>query len=297
MLHTLENAYWQTGILPQTGASIAYGRVRAGDAWHDVMRPTAESDYNNSSKCASFIMMPWCNRIRDGLLVFGDERHTLRTEPDDNTARHGDVRKRPWQVIDSSTTHVRMVFDSAAFPDINYPFHFSAQAVYTLVERDFIWRLSLTNAADRPIPAGFGHHPYFVREPHAALRALEIPCDARFHLVNTLAVAPPLPVTETDDFRAARPLDDVQHDDLYTQRRGGAPARLIYDAFEVHMHADPLFLHLLLYAPTGAPFYALEPMTNANDGFNLLANGIDGSGVFVLAPGETVSADVTLRVI
>ncbi|RMG83249.1 MAG: aldose epimerase, partial [Chloroflexi bacterium] len=37
---TLQNAHWQVGILPQTGASIAFGRVRYGGTWVDVMRPT-----------------------------------------------------------------------------------------------------------------------------------------------------------------------------------------------------------------------------------------------------------------
>jgi len=34
------------------------------------------------------------------------------------------------------------------------------------------------------------------------------------------------------------------------------------------------------------PYFAIEPVTNANDGFNLYDKGIPGSGVFVLEPGE-----------
>jgi len=34
------------------------------------------------------------------------------------------------------------------------------------------------------------------------------------------------------------------------------------------------------------PFFALEPVTNANDGFNLYANGDVNCGVVILEPGE-----------
>jgi aldose 1-epimerase len=38
----------------------------------------------------------------------------------------------------------------------------------------------------------------------------------------------------------------------------------------------------------------VEPVTNANDGFNLFENGIEGSGVFALAPGEQRGGVFTL---
>jgi aldose 1-epimerase len=64
---TLQNAFWNVGILSETGASIAYARVKRHEEWIDVLRPTAEADYGRSSNCSSFIMLPWCNRIKDGI--------------------------------------------------------------------------------------------------------------------------------------------------------------------------------------------------------------------------------------
>jgi aldose 1-epimerase len=40
----------------------------------------------------------------------------------------------------------------------------------------------------------------------------------------------------------------------------------------------------------------LEPVTNANDGFNLMEKGIPGHSVFVLEPGEERSATFTFQV-
>jgi len=47
--------------------------------------------------------------------------------------------------------------------------------------------------------------------------------------------------------------------------------------------------------PPGKSFFAVEPVSNANDGFNLYEKKIRGSGVFVLEPGEERSATFTLR--
>src|SRR5690349_9298836 len=108
VLHTLQNEYWQAGILPQTGASIAFGRVHKAGQWIDILRPTPESDYGNSSSCSSFIMLPWCNRINYGLLRFDGQEYQLRTTKDDGTARHGDVRGRSWRVDEADDAHIRM---------------------------------------------------------------------------------------------------------------------------------------------------------------------------------------------
>ena len=66
-----------------------------------------------------------------------------------------------------------------------------------------------------------------------------------------------------------------------------------YDA-TLEMHSDALFEHILLYAPQGKPFYAVEPMTNVSNGFNLFADHVAGSGVFVLQPGEEKAATVEI---
>lgn len=292
-VHILRNEFWEAGILPSTGASLAFGRVRAGAVWRNLFRPTAEADYGNASKAAGFIMLPWCNRIRDGILRFGGETYPLRTEKDDGTARHGDVRKRAWEVVAADDRRIALRFVSSEAANVNWPFRFTGEAEYRLDGRDFIWRLSLRNDDTREMPGGFGFHPYFVREP----RTLEIPCDAMFELPDLMAVAPPVPVTSAVDFRTPKALGDVEFNDLLTHRQGDRPSRLTYDQFAVDMTSDALYRHQLLFAPPGEPFYALEPMTNASDGFNLQARGVADSGVFTLAPGQSISADVRFALI
>ncbi|NJL54707.1 hypothetical protein HC928_05555 [bacterium] len=118
---------WQVGVLPGTGASLAFGRVRVSGTWLDLLRPTAAADTLNSSLCSSFIMLPWANRIGGGRLHVDGETFQLATA-DDGTARHGDVRNRPWQVVTADETQVRLHFDSTQHERINWPFRFMAEA-------------------------------------------------------------------------------------------------------------------------------------------------------------------------
>ncbi len=120
-LYTLENEYWQVGILPETGASIAFGRVRSGATWRDVLRPTAESDYDNVSLCSSFMMLPWANRIRDAKFRFRGHDYQLQPSTGDGTASHGATRKLAWQVEKASATRVVMTFDSADYRRPQFP--------------------------------------------------------------------------------------------------------------------------------------------------------------------------------
>src|SRR5262245_42560032 len=144
-LHTIENKHWQIGIVPETGAGIAFGRIRYNGVWVDVFRPTAEADYGNSSKNSSFIMLPWANRIRAGKFTFDGQSYQLETTPDDGTARHGDVRKRIWEVEEAHSKTIRLSFDSSAHLNTNFPFAFSAVVEFTVEKKDFIIRLMLHN--------------------------------------------------------------------------------------------------------------------------------------------------------
>ncbi len=59
--------------------------------------------------------------------------------------------------------------------------------------------------------------------------------------------------------------------------------------------ASPTLGHLVFYNPAD-PWFAFEPVSNANDGVNLLERGDDTSGVTVLEPGESLGAALELQV-
>ncbi len=297
MPEILQNKHWQVGILPETGGSIAFARMRYSGAWVDVMRPTDEADHSNPSNTANFLMLPWANRIRDGILRYQEQTWQLDV-PADGNARHGDVRKRVWKILEQSETHIKLKINSRDFEDFNFPFALSAILEYRLEEEDFVWDVTLTSEDEQDFPAGFGFHPYFQRMSDT-MPMLEVPCDKYFVLNEAMPDSAPVDILPELDFRELRPIqDDFIFDHLLANRNTSKPIRLVYEAWgtEIQMLSDDIYKHVILYsAPDGS--IAVEPQSNANDGFNLRVNGIDDAGVFVVKAGESVSAAIRLRLL
>ncbi len=296
-LHTLQNEFWQVGILPETGASVAFGRVKHSTDWLDVMRPTPVEDYDNSSNSASFVMIPWSNRLRDARFQYDGQTHQLEiNQSGEGLAIHGDVRQRVWKVARSDKKRLDLTFDSRDYADVNFPFAFSAKANYWLDEHNFYMELALKNEDAQPFPAGFGHHPYFVRPEGSMGVLVEIDCDKYYEMTAHMPDAAAVAVTDEVDFRNLRSLPETGFDELLTGRHTELTGRIIYPAWntQIEMVSDPIYEHTILYCPKDQPFFALEPATNANDGFNLLAKGVEGHGVFVLQPGEEKSGVIRL---
>lgn len=298
-VHQLQNKHWQVGILPQTGASVAYGRVRYGGIWLNLMRPTAEHDYHNPSLSASFLMIPWSNRIRAGKFHFGGTTYQLDDLKTDGTAMHGDVRSRAWQVAYADDTKIRLTLNSTEQDDVNFPFKFQAEVEYKLRDTDFIASIKLKNIDHRDFPAGFGFHPYFVRGSDTNDTQVEIPCDMHYVLENALPTTGiPHPLPDDLDFRELRAINTQVIDDVFTARLGNQPAQIVYPDWKLQLdyHADPLFKHFILFTPPNKPFFALEPVTNANDGFNLYDKNISDTGVFLLKPNQEKQGTAFLRI-
>jgi len=298
-VHQLQNKHWQVGILPQTGASIAYGRVRYGGVWLDVMRPTAESDYHNPSLCSSFLMMPWSNRIREGRIHLNGTTYQLDNLKPDGTAMHGDVRHREWEVLHADDTSIKISFDSMKYEDVNFPFRFTSEVEYKLRDDDFVMSIKLKSNDSRDFPAGFGLHPYFVRPARDNTPQVKIPCEMHYELENALPTTGiPQPLPERLDFLKLRPLSDSEIDDVFTSRIGERSAQIYYPEWNLKLdfNADNLYRHFVFFTPQGKPFFALEPVTNANDGFNLYDSGIADTGVFMLKPNQEKQATASLHV-
>jgi aldose 1-epimerase len=287
----IENEYWQVGILPETGGSIAYARIRHGDKWLDFMRPTAEADYAKVSLTASFPLVPWSNRLKDARFSFLGNSYQLESNSKDGTAIHGVGRYNTWKVEDANSAEIILTLDSRTLEKSNFPFAFSSRIVYKLDGRRLLLDTMVSNESDSAFPAGFGHHPYFQRTllDSSDAASLQLPYTHCFELDNDLAYRAPVLLPKRLDFSAVRPLGDQVFDDCLTGHLPGKPIRFVYpvSGTEIDFGADEQFVCAILYAPEGQSFFAVEPVTNTNDGFNLFEQGVPGTGVFILQAGES----------
>ena len=52
----------------------------------------------------------------------------------------------------------------------------------------------------------------------------------------------------------------------------------------------------MIYVPPGQDYFCVEPVSHVNDGVNLAARGVEGTGVHVLAPGQSLRGAVRFTV-
>lgn len=294
---TLNNGQLRTTIAADEGAGTLRFDVLRGNRWLPIMpdarQPTCDLAASN------FLMIPYSNRIENGHFTFGGQSYQL--ENGASHAIHGDTRKRAWRVAQEvSDTTLVCTFDSAEYKSINWPWPFAAQVRFTLDGLTFSSEITLWNRGDTPMPAGFGWHPYFSRsltqegEPVVLqVQVSHVYPDANG---NRIPSGPAQPLAPGQDFRTGRALPpDLALDACFYGYDGKGRIGWPESGVTLNFDCSPECTHLILYNPP-KPYFAVEPVTNANNGVNLLAAGDETSGVVVLAPGQTLSAVMSLSV-
>jgi len=246
--------------------------------------------------CRGQLLMPWPNRIRDGLYTFeGAEQQLALSEPHTHNAIHGLVRWATWHVVSHTASRIELGLRLMA--QGGYPWTLDLGVVYELGEDGLVVTQTATNLADGDAPFASGAHPYFTLDNGEGVDGwtLDSPAATRVLADERLLPAGSEPVEGTVyDFRGGRPLQGVGMDtcfaDLARDADGIATVTLSGTGPEGEVRAVELWQDaqhgwLMVYtADNRTPArtsIALEPMTAAVDAFN------SGEGLIVLATGET----------
>ncbi len=235
------------------------------------------------------VLAPWPNRIRDGRYDFDGRTHQLPlSEPDRATALHGLVAWQAWTV--ASTRPDSAELSTVLYPQRGYPFLLTLRARYRLSADGLAIEIEASNDGDTAAPYGVSMHPWFVAgaEPLAQW-TLTLPAasvlatDDRLLPIGTTAVG-------DLDFRAGRPLGDVQLDHAFTDLAftdGFAHATLVSPSgagVDISWDEKSRWLQVCSGDAAGPDLrrqaLAVEPMTCAPDAFN------SGAGLVRLEPGE-----------
>ncbi len=296
-LVTIESDRWQVEIAPRFGATIIAGRVRHKGEWVDVLRPTPPENIMVAPDTASYPLVPFSNRIRGGVLHWRGGSHNLRMWPGQDNAMHGTGFEFPWEVVSADPDQVVLQFDSREYNGVNYPWDFVAQITYSVEEDALRCVTAVTNVDAAAFPVGMGHHPYFRRSLSDAGDAqLQLHCALEYPVEGMLVVGDAVPVGSRLDFQELRGLGTEFIDDCLTGRDGETLARIAYpDGITLRMDADDVYSHSVVYVPLGPPFFAVEPVTHANDSFNLTDAGKGELGTREIGPGEALTAEFSLH--
>lgn len=279
-------------IAADRGASLLSMTKRSAFGVETPVITRAVPGEDERVKPPCFVMAPWTNRVKDAAFTFKGVRHQLRASSADGSAIHGDVRSRPFKILDRSPISARLRFDSAEHQGVNFPWSFACEVRYEIEEHARALRVdvSILNADTTEFPCGCGLHPYFAR----------FNVDRGASRVKICAG-----VGSRYPSRANIPIGSAGSDGLTRALRAGFFAgQAVDDVFagfdgrayitgdsRVTISASPEHEHLVVYVPRKAggedePFIAVEPVTMVNDGFNLFARGERNTGVRVLKPGQ-----------
>lgn len=296
----LENDRLRLHLEPDAGAGILAFEVRppaAPATWLPIV-PDARNEAC-PLRWASWMMIPYSNRIAEGRFTFEGETYRLRNG--ENHAIHGDTRDRPWSLEEHAADRACLRFRSADHEAVNWPWPFEARVAYALVKETLATELVLVNRGDSPMPAGFGFHPYFRRWLTREGEAVRL----RAHVAGVypdandtrLPSGPPVAVPPELDFGEERPVPPDRPFDLCCPGYdGNGWIRWPESGVRAVFRCSEALSHLVLYNPVEHPYFAVEPVANANDGVNLLARGDPTSGVTILAPGDALEARFELRI-
>ncbi len=299
MIERLENEFWKLEIAPNLGASIKSLSAKQGSSLEAVMRvtPDAALAENSASPFSSFTLAPFSNRIRDAKFVFENQEYQLKATAKGGSTQHGDVRNRAWSVTRGENS-LECSIDSRDVADFNFPFPIRMKVIYALKDNIFETQLELENVGQQKMLAGFGLHPYFVRKLLGS-NDVQLQFDAAGLYETDASFIPTTgmkPIPKNFDFSKARFIGDTAINHVFGGWNGAA--LLEYDMGDtsktLKLEASEVFSHLCVYAsPDGT--LAVEPISHCTDGFNLLAGGVENTGVKVLEPGEKLAGWVRLR--
>lgn len=298
----LESNKLRVLISPKVGGSISSMKYNYRGEWVDVMRPTPSTaiERREAGAFASFNLIPFSNRIENGILQYRGKEYILEINNPDGHTIHGEVWQRPLKVIHRDSTKVVLSFESEEFADVSWPFPFYSEITYELVEENCLAiTILLRNVGNSTMPGGIGMHPYFMRRLTEADNRVDLrmPIKGIYPGDTTIPTGHYIEVEDKLNFTQGRELTDDFLDNCFAIDNGDIVISWPGSGICVIMEKDDIFSHGIIYCPKDEKdFFAIEPVTNCNNAFNMAEQGIDETGTIYIEPGASIEGTVKIKI-
>ena len=290
-IRTLRAGEWDFGFSPECGARITHLKHRK----RDVLRPASPEALStgNVYGFSGFPLIPYSGPVFGGGFTYRDEFFPLeRNVRDEPTATHGEGWIRPWLIEELNEQRCSLTFAHDARPG-TFPFRYRACLTYELCRDSLEVAITLRNLDHRSMPAGIGFHPYFKKQPGTQIKFSSLgvwPPDAPEHVNRGCAA-----LTEGLDFSDGQDAWPLVIDRCFEGWDGEATVSQP-DGMEIRLTASDALRRLQVYDPWDYPYICVEPVSNANDGFNRHAHKVSSHGVVDLEPGMVLSGRISVSV-
>jgi aldose 1-epimerase len=260
--------------------------------------PGGVAGYRDRNVTGLPILAPWANRLpswryRAAGVEVDLDGLDLATDPA-GLPIHGTLTAhRGWRLERLAADADRAVLEAGLdydWPELlaAFPFPHRLTVTFALQGASLAVTTTLAATGDRPVPVAFGWHPY-LRLPGAPRAAWRLLLPSRTHLELDDRGLPA--GKAADEPAEAAPVGERTFDDLYALDADPAERRLGLEAAGRRLvvgYGDG-YDHAQVFAPPGAEFVCLEPMTAPTAA---LATGATP----LVAPGDSFSARFTIEV-
>lgn len=290
----LSNDKIKLGILPEIGGSLSFLNYKKNGNEFHILRPTDTSKANlDANSTALFPMLPYCGRIRGGSFTYwGILRKVPQNHHSIQDPIHGDGWKSCWSIKSQTPDSLTLKLEHDK-KENGFPFSYNAELAYHIDKGNLTISMTVENPSPLPMPCGLGIHPFFIRDKDVEL-------NFKSQVVWSNESDPifdePYTTPASWQFDGGKPLNSAVFDTCF----GGfeEQARIVYPSkdISIDMTTNDLFHHIVLFAPKSKNFFCLEPTTNASNAFNLAADGVIGTGIRSIGPGQSLTGSITLKI-
>jgi len=273
-------------IAPSLGGGLARFEMIKGEAALPVFRPWPKAGTNDPNQLASYVLLPWSNRISSGGFDFEGRFHALEPNfPGEPCPLHGNGWTSEWRLIEHFDDKTTLALTS----DGPGPFRYEASLAYEMELGCMTMRLSVKNRAELTLPFGLGFHPWLPRTERTQLYApvqkvwLE---DARHLPTECISIED----SPEWDFSRSRRLPQGWINNGFVGWSSKAEIIWPERGLVLTIEASRELSTYLVYSPGAtADFFCFEPVSHSVDAHNL-PGGPAANGLKVLAPGESFEA-------
>lgn len=280
---SIESGDTEVLIGTRGGAVCRYVTSVSGKAHHWLVRPAGED-------AASFPLVPFCSRIREGRFTFGSRLVRLpANNPPEVHAIHGHGFQREWELVERTARRAVLRYRHGGSA---WPWAYEVQQTLALHGRDLSMSLELLNCSDEPMPYGLGFHPHFSK---TAAMTIKAGVQGVWLLDEQLMTIGEAQVPEQLSLSSGFSLADMTLDHVFQGWDGSAVVCWPERRSELQITGRGCISNLVLYAPAGGHFVCVEPISNVPDGFNLAPAAFKNPVFQLLAPGAVARHSLVLR--
>ena len=287
---TIKNKNIKAVFSPLAGSSLRSLIVSTNDASYDVISNFDDDLSPNQLPLGSgsFIMAPWVNRIKSGLLKTEKGLTKLPNDVffnDRLNAIHGIVWNKEWNIDFHEENRIQCSID------LTEPWPFKGKIVMKSFIQDntLIQQLSGYNDDDVPMPIGVGWHPWFRRILKKEQAVLKINAKSMWDL-DDKGIPTGALIENNEILEKLREGLTPQIDELNKCCLKVNPEEQIsykWPELELLIESSEDLGHIMLYSPENS--VCVEPQTTTVNAFQLENDGLNGTGVKYLKKGESFS--------